>query len=114
LRYFHHPFCGLYHPAQHWAEPAPLATLATSLTIEIVMGLFRLLLLIAIIFAAIWLWRRVTAPAQRPRKPQDSPQPMVRCAHCGVHIPQQHALSQEQNWYCSQAHLEQGPSTGER
>lgn len=78
------------------------------------MGLLRLLFWIAIIFAAIWIWRRLTTPTQRAQKPQDGPQPMVRCAHCGVHIPQQHALTQEQNWYCSQAHLEQGPTSSER
>ena len=26
----------------------------------------------------------------------------------------QQALSQDQQWYCSQAHLEQGPRTGDR
>jgi uncharacterized protein len=38
----------------------------------------------------------------------------VRCAHCGVHVPQSQALSQDQRWYCSQAHLEQGPHAGDR
>lgn len=74
------------------------------------MGLFRLLLWVAIIFAAVWLWRRFTRARQTPPDSQERPQPMVRCAHCGVHIPQANALTQDQNWYCSQAHLEQGPS----
>jgi uncharacterized protein len=39
---------------------------------------------------------------------------MVRCEHCGVHIPRIHALPKDQHWYCSQAHLQQGPKTGER
>jgi len=77
------------------------------------MGLFRLLLWIAIIFAIVWVWRRLTRPRPAPRDNQNGPLPMVRCAHCGVHIPQDHALSQDQRWYCSQAHLEQGPSSRE-
>ncbi len=78
------------------------------------MGLFRLLFWVAILFAAIWVWRRFISTAKRTRTREDAAAPMVRCAHCGVHIPKVRALSQEQQWYCSQAHLEQGPRTGER
>ena len=76
------------------------------------MGLFRLLIWIAIIAAAIWLWRRITRPkaaqTEQP-KPSAEPTPMVRCQHCGVHVPRDHALANGEQWYCSQAHLEQGP-----
>lgn len=76
------------------------------------MGLFRLLLWIAIIVAAVWLWRRFTrAKAPTADQPQASPAPMVRCEHCGVHIPRDHALAKDQHWYCSRSHLEQGPQS---
>jgi uncharacterized protein len=39
---------------------------------------------------------------------------MERCAHCGVYLPREEALSKAGDWYCSQAHLEQGPKPGER
>ena len=78
------------------------------------MGLFRLLFWVAIIFAAIWIWRRFISQPKRTRAAEDAAAPMVRCAHCGVHIPKAQALSQDQQWYCSLAHLEQGPHTGER
>jgi uncharacterized protein len=39
---------------------------------------------------------------------------MVRCAHCGVYLPREEALTRADQWYCSQAHLEQGPKPGER
>ncbi|ARS47795.1 PP0621 family protein [Ectopseudomonas hydrolytica] len=80
------------------------------------MGLFRLLFWVAVIFAAIWIWRRFISQPKRPRPSEDkhTAAPMVRCAHCGVHVPQSQALSQDQRWYCSQAHLEQGPHTGDR
>lgn len=77
--------------------------------------MLRLLFWIALIAAAVWFWRKfksASSPSQAPRE-QDAP-PMVRCAHCGVHLPRDRALALEQQWYCSQAHLEQGPGTRER
>ncbi|MCR4508566.1 PP0621 family protein [Pseudomonas sp. GLN_6] len=81
------------------------------------MGLFRLLFWIAIIAGAFWLWRRFSRPTTtRPETQNTSaqPAPMVRCQHCGVHVPRDHALAMDEQWYCSQAHLEQGPRNNER
>jgi uncharacterized protein len=78
--------------------------------------MLRLLFWIALIAAVVWFWRKFKRPADTtPRTPgeQDAP-PMVRCAHCGVHLPRDRALSLQQQWYCSQAHLEQGPSSRDR
>ncbi|MFV3090633.1 PP0621 family protein [Pseudomonas sp. GW6] len=78
------------------------------------MGLFRLLFWVAVIFAAIWIWRRFISKAKPTRPTEGAAAPMVRCENCGVHIPKTQALSQDQRWYCSQKHLEQGPHTGDR
>ncbi|MGH8433053.1 MAG: PP0621 family protein [Pseudomonas sp.] len=78
------------------------------------MGLFRLLFWVALIAAAIWLWRRFSRPAQRPTPKPGNTMPMVRCAHCGVHVPRELALQQNQQWFCCQAHLEQGAQHGGR
>ncbi|WP_445939640.1 PP0621 family protein [Pseudomonas sp.] len=81
------------------------------------MGLFRLLFWIAIIAAAFWLWRRLTRPAAHrteDRNTRAAPAPMVRCEHCGTHVPRDHALKKGEQWFCSQTHLEQGPQPGER
>jgi uncharacterized protein len=79
------------------------------------MGLFRLLFLLALIAGAFWLWRRLTQPkVQRPQDADGRAQPMVQCEQCGVHLPRSHALTRDQHWYCSQAHLEQGPKTSGR
>ena len=75
----------------------------------------RLLFWIALIAAAVWFWRKFKRPAAAPRAPNEpATTPMVRCAHCGVHLPRDRALNLQQQWYCSQAHLEQGPGTGGR
>jgi uncharacterized protein len=77
--------------------------------------MLRLLFWIVLIFAAVWLWRKFKAPASSAQssREQDAA-PMVRCAHCGVHLPRDRALNLQQQWYCSQAHLEQGPGASDR
>ena len=48
----------------------------------------RLLFWIAVIGAAFWLWRKFNASQQSSSEPKlDDPLKMVRCAHCGVHLP---------------------------
>lgn len=37
---------------------------------------------------------------------QPPPMRMVRCAYCGIYIPQKSALRKDANWYCSNAHLD--------
>ncbi|MRJ22096.1 hypothetical protein FRT60_17430 [Pseudomonas haemolytica] len=77
--------------------------------------MLRLLFWIAVIAAAVWFWRKFKNPAARqPRPAEPDATPMVRCAHCGVHLPQDRALSSSQAWYCTQAHLEQGPKSIQR
>ncbi|MDG1582082.1 PP0621 family protein [Pseudomonas sp. GOM6] len=73
----------------------------------------RLLFWIALIAAVVWLWRRINRP--KPASTEaEQPAPMVRCAHCGVHVPRDKALPQGTRWYCSQAHLNQDSSHSER
>ena len=74
--------------------------------------MLRLLFWIVLIAAAVWLWRKFKGPVANTPREQDAP-PMVRCAHCGVHLPRDRALRLEQQWYCSQAHLEQGPGSSD-
>lgn len=77
--------------------------------------MLRLLFWIALIAAAIWLWRKFKGSVSSPRSTAEKDAaPMVRCAYCGVHLPRDRALSVQQQWYCSQAHLEQGPGSSDR
>lgn len=78
--------------------------------------MLRLLFWIALIAAAVWFWRKFKRPvdASRPTPSEQNAPPMVRCAHCGVHLPRDRALSLQQQWYCSQGHLEQGPGSQDR
>ncbi|KRP61073.1 PP0621 family protein [Pseudomonas orientalis] len=77
--------------------------------------MLRLLFWIAVIAAAVWLWRKFKSPtARQSRTGEPNAALMVRCAHCGVHVPQDRALSSGQQWYCTQAHLQQGPKSIQR
>ncbi len=67
--------------------------------------MLRLLFWIALIATAYWLWRRFQQPSSRTEtaaEPETTP--MVRCAHCGVHLPKDSALAAGEQWYCSPEH----------
>ena len=75
--------------------------------------LLRLLLTAALIGAVIWLWRNRHRQVRSNKTSQPASETMRRCAHCGVHVPQRLALSVGTHYYCSQAHLQQGPRNSE-
>lgn len=39
-----------------------------------------------------------------------APEAMVRCAHCGIHLPRSEALLQGGQTWCSQEHARLGPA----
>jgi uncharacterized protein len=77
--------------------------------------------------AAVWLfknWRRRidrpeaadepgTPAPNRPASPR-IPLEMVRCAHCGMHLPSSEAIRIDGMNYCSPAHRDAGPRTSAR
>ncbi len=73
--------------------------------------MFRLLLLALLVYAVYRLIRGRTArpPVPGPRRQALPEQHMVRCAHCGVYVPEAEALGDGGHRYCSQAHRTAGP-----
>ena len=83
--------------------------------------LIRVLLLLGLVLALMWWFgkgrrrdeREVPPPPAAPpagAAGTPPPQAMVRCTHCGLHLPQADALAGPDGLpYCSQAHLLQGP-----
>ncbi len=56
--------------------------------------------------------RQQTAP-RRPGAMPSTPGRMVRCAHCGLHLPEAEALhGADGRDYCSPAHVSAGPGHG--
>lgn len=50
-----------------------------------------------------------SSPGTAASKPR-APQPMLRCAHCGVHLPSSDVLTSDGLPYCSAAHRDAGPA----
>ena len=81
----------------------------------------KYLLVLAVLWVAIWLWRKnrreemrdamreraAKAQEQQQRTTAGTPQAMVRCAHCGLHLPATEAIAGPGGAiYCSTAHRE--------
>ena len=79
----------------------------------------KYLLVLAVLWVAIWLWRKnrreemrdaqrekAARPQRQPAAPA-TPKAMLRCAHCGLHLPASDALGGPGDAvYCSAAHRE--------
>jgi len=78
--------------------------------------MLRVILLLAGVAALIWLVRRAFDPsATRPgsdRSPDaaapSSVDELVRCAHCGVHVPRVEAQTRDGRHFCSREHARLG------
>ncbi len=74
------------------------------------MGLFRLLVLVAILWAVYALIRRFRdsrGSEVLSRRPKPEIGQMVRCRQCGLHVPEQEALRRGEDWFCSSEHRDQ-------
>jgi len=55
----------------------------------------------------IWAFKRARRPSQPPASkasPAAAPSNMVGCAHCGLHLPQEEAVTGEKGLYCTTEH----------
>jgi uncharacterized protein len=62
---------------------------------------------LVVILAAIWAFkrsRRVVKPPAEKATPPATPSHMVGCAHCGLHLPQEEAVTGAKGLYCSTEH----------
>ncbi len=74
------------------------------------MNLIRLIILALVIWLIYRMVRRMLAKPDNTKPASPSPGTnMVRCAHCGIHIPETEALFRDDRPYCSDAHREAGP-----
>jgi uncharacterized protein len=68
----------------------------------------KFLLLFFIFMVLLWKWRHGRSTQQRAphthAKAVKNPIAMVRCARCGVHLPEKDATPGKQGLYCSAQH----------
>ncbi len=71
----------------------------------------RLLVLILLVVAAVWLVRRALrsqVSKQVMGQKTAAPDELVACAHCGVHLPRAEARPGAGGLYCSEEHARLG------
>ncbi len=70
----------------------------------------KYLIVLLLVMVVAWRWRTGRSSAQQTQRRQRAardaatPQDMVRCAQCGVHLPQSDALPGKRGAYCCSAH----------
>jgi len=69
----------------------------------------KYLIVILIVLAVLWLARASRRPrppvdARRPQSAAGQKQPMLACAHCGLHLPRDEALPGRGGVFCGEAH----------
>lgn len=67
----------------------------------------RMLFLVVVVFAIYWLLKSYRKQLRKDEATGDVPgaaEDMVRCMHCGVHLPKHESLLVEGEYYCSEAH----------
>lgn len=82
----------------------------------------RLIVIVVVVFALLWLLRRALAPRQGetpPQAPGEAKGDLVSCAHCGVNLPKGEAYAERDalpgaggRHYCSEEHWRAGPRDG--
>lgn len=73
--------------------------------------ILKYLLLLAVVVLAFYWWRHNRRPSQPASKPKpapkdqiESPDAMVVCQHCGVHLPSRESQRGTLGAYCSNEH----------
>ena len=69
----------------------------------------RLLVLVVLVVAAVWLIRRALRAPTRDAHSSGEADELVRCARCGVHLPRAEARGAGGALYCSEEHARLGP-----
>lgn len=64
----------------------------------------KYLLLLGIIMGVIWWLKLSRNVGTTQQDDANEPQVMVRCLHCGLHIPNDEALHAQTGIYCSKEH----------
>ena len=72
----------------------------------------RLILIVAIVIAVVWLLRRALSGPRKADAPGAAAGDLVSCAHCGVNLPKAEARSAGGRHYCSEEHWRAGPREG--
>ncbi len=65
--------------------------------------LLFLVLAIVVVWAVLKSYRKSRPPGAPPNVA--APEDMVRCTHCGVHLPRSESHMKDEKFFCSDEHL---------
>jgi uncharacterized protein len=74
------------------------------------MNVARLAIIAVAVWLAIYLLRRALhylTPSKTASTPTESAKNMVRCAQCGLHLPESEAIAHHGHYFCCQEHRRQ-------
>lgn len=69
--------------------------------------MFRTFIILIALILAVYIGRKLLSSAKSPpgqQRKQASPKNMVRCATCGLHVPESEAIMLNHKPYCSKEH----------
>ena len=66
----------------------------------------RLIILIAVVAALLWLLKRLFSADPEPGQLPPSFENMRQCKYCGTHVPESSIVLFNDNPYCSQEHVD--------
>ena len=69
------------------------------------MTLIRILLIALVVWLLLRMLKNWANQQVAPKKAKPQIETVVRCQHCGLHIPKQEAIQSDNKYYCSQEHL---------
>ena len=66
----------------------------------------KIILIVLGLLLAYWFLKSYRRRADRPdaQAPRAGAEDMVRCAHCGVHLPRSESVTTQGSFYCSADH----------
>lgn len=69
----------------------------------------RFILIVAVVLGIVWLWRSGRQADQKndlpPSKATSTPQDMLSCTYCSVHVPCSDVIQGKKGVYCCAEHL---------
>jgi len=76
--------------------------------------MLKYLLLLVLLLIVWWAWKKRARDDDGGRNDAAprAPERMVRCAHCGVHLPESDAVAEGERHFCNEAHRRAGRSDG--
>lgn len=76
--------------------------------------MLKYLLLLVLLLIVWWAWKKRASDdgGERNDAAPPAPERMVRCAHCGVHLPESDAVKDGELHFCNEAHRRAGRSSG--